>query len=205
MKSLVLRLFQIPIVLFLTSTMSFAQHIFPESLAQEAEHALSFYPELKETKIQIRLKRNIKGSTMQARPTFWSLFTRKRNRKYLILVSETLQISDTTFTTEHLDSDILIGWLGHELGHIMDYRERSSLNLLWFGIKYLFSGSYIKEVERAADTYAVRANMERYILKTKRFILGRADISKRYKQKIKKYYLSPDEILALVKQREEDQ
>lgn len=42
-----------------------------------------------------------------------------------------------------------------------------------------------------------------YILKTKGFILNNADIDPRYKERIRKYYLSPDEIMILVKEREE--
>jgi hypothetical protein len=198
-------LFPLFVLNLLYVPMASAQHTFPKTLAKEAKMALSFYPELAHTRIHIKLKKNIRRSTMQARPTFWSLFVPKTNRTYLILISKKFQISDTTFTTKDLESDILVGWLGHELGHIMDYKNRSSLDLLWFGIKYIFSGRYIKEVEKAADTYAIKANMERYILKTKRFILNNADISKRYKQKIRRYYLSPDEILSLVEQREDDQ
>jgi len=45
--------------------------------------------------------------------------------------------------------------------------------------------------------------MEDYILKTKDFILNNADITKSYKDRIKKYYLSPEEIMHLVEEREE--
>lgn len=64
----------------------------------------------------------------------------------------------------------MIGWIGHELGHVMDYQERSGLNLLVFGIKYLTSNGFIKEAERAADTFAVNHGMSDYILATKDFI-----------------------------------
>ncbi|WP_413977518.1 hypothetical protein [Maribacter sp. 2307UL18-2] len=181
-----------------------AQHTIPDAIRKEAETAFSYYPELKETNIEFRFKKNIKKSTMQARPTFWSLFKSKKNRKYLVLVSKNFKISGKEFKTKDIDKDILIGWFGHELGHIMDYRNRSGLNLFWFGIKYTFSDSYIKEVERAADSYAVTAGMEDYILKTKRFILDEANISESYKQRIKKYYLSPDEIMTMVKDRESE-
>jgi hypothetical protein len=178
-----------------------AQNNIPKSIEYEVLKALSFYPELSESKIEIRFKKNIKKSTMQARPTFGSFFKNRRNRTYVILISKTFKISDKEFTTKDIPSNILVGWIGHELGHIMDYQNRSKTNLIWFGIKYLLSDRFIVEAERAADTYAVDQGMENYILETKNFILDHADIASSYKNRIKKYYLSPEEIMLLVEER----
>ncbi|WP_223883368.1 MULTISPECIES: hypothetical protein [Arenibacter] len=177
-----------------------AQHIAPKSIKKEVATALSYYPELENTPITVKFKKNIKKSTMMAQPNFWSLFGSRKKRKYIILISEKFKISGTEFHTKSIDPKIMIGWLGHELGHIMDYKNRSSLNLLWFGVKYLFSGSYIVEAERAADTYAVAQGMGTYILDTKNFILDHAEIRQEYKDRIKKYYLSPEEIMVLVEE-----
>ena len=99
----------------------------------------------------------------------------------------------------------MIGWLGHELGHVMDYRNRSSLNLIWFGIKYKLSDNHIKEAEIAADSFAIQKDMENYLLDTKNFILNKTNLSESYKARIKKYYLSPDEIMLLVEERDKAQ
>lgn len=179
-----------------------AQHITPKIIKKEALIALSYYPQLKNTEIEFRFKNNIKKSTMQAQPVFGSLLRSKKKRKYLVLISEKFKISGKEFKTTNVDSDILIGWLGHELGHILDYQNRSSLNLMWFGIKYSLSDNYIKEAERAADSYAVNSGMANYILKTKKFILNNAEIDEDYKARIKKYYLSPEEIMILVNELE---
>ena len=179
-----------------------AQQIIPDSISKEIRTALEYYPELKDTPIKFKFKKNIKKSTMQAQPTIGSFFRSRKNRKYVVLISETFKISDKTFLTRHIPSDILIGWIGHELGHVMDYRDRSKLNLMWFGIKYLFSSNHIVEAERAADTYAVEHNMEEYILKTKDFILNNADVQEAYKLRIKKFYLSPEEIMDIIEKRD---
>lgn len=84
----------------------------------------------------------------------------------------------------------------------MDYQNRSSLNLIWFAIKYTFSDNFIKEAERAADTHAVNQGMEKYILTTKDFILNNSEIDEIYKSRIIKYYLSPEEIMVLVHERD---
>lgn len=194
--------FIIYIALFMSVQYINAQHITPQIIKKEALIALSYYPQLKDTEIEFRLKDNIKKSTMQAQPVFGSLLRSKKKRKYLVLISKKFKISGKEFKTTDVDSDILIGWLGHELGHILDYQNRSSLNLMWFGIKYSLSDNYIKEAERAADSYAVNSGMANYILKTKKFILNNAEIDEDYKARIKKYYLSPEEIMVLVKELE---
>lgn len=182
--------------------MMFKNHIIPKIIIEEVETALKYYPQLEHIFIEFKFKKNIKKSTMQARPTFDSFFKSKRNRKYLILISEKFKISGREFFTIDIPKDIFIGWIGHELGHIMDYQNRSKLNLICFGVKYLFSKNYIIKSERAADSFAVQHKMESYILKTKEFILNHAEISETYKNRMKKFYLSPEEIMYLVKERE---
>ncbi|MBM1104594.1 hypothetical protein JQC67_00450 [Aurantibacter crassamenti] len=178
-----------------------AQQKYPQSIENEAEKALSYYPELENTAITFKFKNKIKKSTMQAQPVFGSLFKSKKKRKYVILISERFKIEDTVYSTKDIPSDVLIGWLGHELGHVMDYEQRSSLNLIGFGIGYSFSMKYLKNAERTADTYAVNHGMESYIIATKNFILNEAGIPETYKNRIKKYYLSPEEIMLLVEDR----
>ncbi len=179
-----------------------AQHIVPDSILEEARIALSHYPELENTPITFKFKKNIKKSTMQAQPIFGSLFKSRKKREYVVLISKKIKISGKEYLTKDVPKNIMIGWLGHELGHIMDYQDRSSLNLIWFGAKYTFSGSYLKEAERAADTYAVSHGMGSYIVDTKNFILDNAEIQEKYKARIRRFYLSPEEIMVMVEKRE---
>ena len=170
----------------------------PDVLAQEIKVALSYYPELAETPIAFRFKKDIKKSTMQAQPAFSSLLNPREKRKYFVFISEKIQIETESFKITDIPSDVLIGWIGHELGHIMDYKNRSSLGLVWFGLKYLYFPKFIREAERAADTFAVSHGMGKYILVTKDFILNHAHISAKYKARIKRLYLSPEEIMLLI-------
>jgi hypothetical protein len=177
----------------------------PEEIKEEVEIAMSYYPQLKETPIRFYIKDHIKHSTMQAQPTYGSFFRKREKREYIILISEQFKIKDKEFLTTHIPSDVLIGWIGHELGHLMDYQNRSNWNLLWFGLKYLLSDKHIVEAERAADTYAVQHGMHEYILKTKDFILNHAEITQTYKDRMRKYYLSPEEIMQLVEEHAEEE
>ena len=180
--------------------------IIPERIKEEALTALSFFPELWDTPIEFKFKENIKRSTMQAQPRFASFFKGKKNREYLILISNQIQIEDKKFTFDDIPSDVKIGWLGHELGHIMDYRDRTNVGMIIFGIRYLFSSRSIKKIERTADTYAIIHGMGDYILKTKNFILDNAHLSETYKDRIRRLYISPEEVMELINENkiEED-
>jgi hypothetical protein len=176
-------------------------HTYPDSIKKEVELALNYFPQLEYVNITFKFKSDIKKSTMQAQPDFKSLFTPRAKRKYYIFISENFKISGQEFKTVYIPSEIITGWIGHELGHILDYEERGTLNLIWYGIKYLYLENHIIDAERSADTFAVNQGMEDYILKTKNFILNHADIDPDYKKRIKKYYLSPEEIMQLVENR----
>jgi hypothetical protein len=176
----------------------------PESILNEAKIALSYYPELKDVEIEFKFKQDIKKSFMQAQPRIANLFKGKKNRSYYIFISSRFLIEKEEFSMADVPSEVLIGWLGHELGHIMDYRNKSAMGLVIFGARYVTSENYIKEAERAADTYAVNSGMGDYILATKDFILNHSHLSDSYKERIARLYLSPEEILVLVNKLEED-
>lgn len=195
-------MFRITLLLLMFQISLYAQHIIPDSIQEEARIALSHYPTLADTPITFKFKKNIKKSTMQAQPILKSFFKSRKKREYVVLISERIKISGREYLTKDLPKNIMIGWIGHELGHIMDYQHRSSLNLIWFGAKYTFSGSYVKKAERAADTYAVSHKMGSYIVETKKFVLENSEIQEKYKARIRKFYLSPKQIMVMVKERE---
>lgn len=136
---------------------------------------------------------------MLAQPVYNTLFSNRNKRKYVILIRKEFTIGGKEFDCTQIPSDVLIGWLGHELGHIMDYRHRSSINMLFFGVSYLAFDKHIRRAERTADEMAVARGMADYIIGTKEFILNHAELSEDYKDKIRKYYLSPEQIMELVK------
>lgn len=170
----------------------------PESIRPEVETALMYYPELKDTPIRFKFKKSIKKSTMQAQPEFASFFKGRKHRGYVILISEKFHIEGEQFAITDVDEEVMIGWIGHELGHVIDYKDRSAFGMFIFGMKYLFSKMHIKEVERSADTFAVEHGMYQYILATKNFILNNSKITPKYKARIKRLYMSPEEIMELV-------
>ena len=185
-------------------SLKFSNKIVPDTIWREVYVALSHYPELKDTPIEFRFKKNIKKSFMQAQPKVGGLFKKRKNRSYLIFINEKFTIEDEVFDITSVPSEVLIGWIGHELGHIMDYRERSAANLIWFGVKYVTSNNYIREAERAADTYAVNHGLGENIIATKNFIINHSKLSDSYKSRIEDLYLSPEEIMVLINETFDD-
>ena len=172
--------------------------VIPVKILEEAKVALSFFPELEDVRIEFKYKKNIDDSFMQAQPDFSDVFRRKSKRSYNIFISDRFLIKGDKVSLEDVPSDVLIGWFAHELGHVMDYRNRSAMGMVIFGLNYITSDKYLVEAERMADVYAVNNGTSKYILATKNFILNHAGFTDEYKRKIAKLYLSPDEILALV-------
>ncbi|MDA8886071.1 hypothetical protein OAD66_04860 [Bacteroidia bacterium] len=73
------------------------------------------------------------------------------------------------FANGRIPSDVMIGWLGHELGHVLDYKERSYWNLMWFGILYYFSKSFFIKAEITADKNAAELCLIRELVVSKDF------------------------------------
>lgn len=182
-------------------TLSFNNKSFPEYLKKEAKLALSFYPELNEVPIEFRLTKNMSSSVMKAQPKFWSLLKNKNQREYIVLISRTFGIKHRELQTSQVPKEVMVGWLGHELGHVMDYQNRSTFNLIAFGFRYVFQESFTKTAEQTADRFAVNHNMEAYILATKNFILNHTGLSEKYKEKIRRLYVSPEGILDFVNEK----
>ena len=176
----------------------------PSVIEKNVLTALSFYPELKEVPIHFLFKRRIKSSVMQAQPVFTSLLRNRTRRAYRINISALFALTHTAIPIHQMPDDIMIGWIGHELGHIMDYETRSNAGLVGFGIGYITSASYVKKVEQIADQFAVTHGLGAYLVKTKRFILDHAELPQAYKDKIARLYVSPEAIVEQVRKLEED-
>ncbi len=175
----------------------------PPAIEKNVLKALSFYPELKDTRINFILKYGLTSSVMQAQPVFTTLLKRRKFRRYRINISADFKLTHSRMPIQQIPDEVMIGWLGHELGHILDYESKSNSGMVSFGLNYYLSPEYVKKAEIAADTYAVNHGLGKYIIRTKRFILDNAELPEAYKKKIARLYLSPDVIVEQVKKLEE--
>jgi hypothetical protein len=179
--------------------------IIPEEIRAITLLALSHYPELMNVEIDFQFQKKIRGSVMQAQPKVGSLiFDNKDSRSYRIKISRYLELFDEFLPIEELPDDVLLGWLGHELGHIKDYIDRSAVDLIAFGVKYLFSNSFVTQAEITADRHSVSNGLGSAIIATKDFVLNHDRLPDSYKDKIRALYMSPGEILSLVDVEEEE-
>jgi hypothetical protein len=175
----------------------------PAVIEKNVLNALSFYPELKNTTIHFIFRTKIKSSVMQAQPVPTTLLGKRKNRRYRINISEYFKLINSQIPIEKIPDEVMIGWIGHELGHILDYEGMSNGGMVSFGYRYYFSPSFVKHAEMVADSLAVERGMGNYIVATKRFILNHADLPQAYKDKISRLYLSPDVIVEQVRKLEE--
>ena len=186
-----------------TELMQFAHNKeIPSRIGKNVLKALSFYPELKNTKISFLFRSDIRGSVMQAQPVFRTLIKNRKNRRYRINISEHFKLIDMNMPIEQIPDEVMIGWIGHELGHILDYEHKTGAEMVAFGCQYYLSPRYVKQAEIVADSLAVERGLGNYIVATKRFILNHAHLPQAYKDKIARLYLSPDVILEQVKKLE---
>lgn len=162
-------------------------------------NVLKQYKSLHKHEVHLRQKR-INSSTMQAQPvlTISSLFsTVKRYKIQLgnyVRDSKELKVDD-------LPEKVLTGWFAHELGHLVDYEKRSNWRMLIYGIKYLLSSKFRRKTEHEADYIAIDHGFHDEIIATKKFILDHELLEESYKAKIKKYYLSVEEVEMCVKEK----
>ncbi|MDX1628976.1 MAG: hypothetical protein R3345_09780 [Fulvivirga sp.] len=166
----------------------------PALLADEINEALSYFPELWKVKIDFIFKDKIKNSIMQAQPRVRTLLKKKEERTYKIKISRQLTMGDVSIPIEKVPHEILVGWIGHELGHIMDYVNRSAVQMVGFGINYMTSRKFLRNAELMADRYAIAHGLADHIIKTKNYILNHEHLSEDYKTRIDELYLSPEEV-----------
>lgn len=172
----------------------------PERIRVQTLTALSHYPQLRDTEIRFEFTKRLKGPIMAARPVVCKLFGSPEKRVYRVLINPLFKLGHLEEPIDHIPDSVMIGWIGHELGHIMDYESRSFWQMIRFGVGYWLSASYIQHAERTADEYAVAQGMSDYLLAHKSFVLGHADLPDAYKERIVRLYLSPDDIVELIEE-----
>ncbi len=176
----------------------------PDEVREAAIEALSHYPELEKVPIRFIFKERFQSSFMEAQPELISFIKNRKKRVYVIKMTRSMLFKKKNIPIEELPHKVLVGWIGHELGHIMDYRQRSSANMALFGLRYYLFDSYKAKAEREADLFAIRHGLADEIIATKKFILSNSSLPKYYIAKIERLYLSPAGVLELVKEIEEE-
>lgn len=171
----------------------FVQDCFAQALAGYAplhQHPIRLY------------RQHLKDMTMRAQPLINGRFFQKDKRGYRVDIQDYTRINEAIQVPD-LPRDVLVGWFAHELGHIMDYRTRSAWDLIRFGLGYLLFPTFRVGAERKADLYAIEFGFAQEITATKMFLLEESTIPNSYKTRLTRYYLSPEEVELVVREKKE--
>lgn len=106
--------------------------------------ALSYFPELKDTKIKFRIKNST--TPLTTRPTLYSMFRSAKKRTYIITISEKSTKYLDTILLRNLNYNAQIGVLGHELCHVSDYLNKGfskMWNVVVLSLKYFLKEQLI--------------------------------------------------------------
>jgi hypothetical protein len=150
--------------------------------------ALSFYPELKNTKISFK-RRELK-TTMVARPKGIEVFRGKGKRHYIIYIND---FPSAKVSSDSVSFNAQVGVIGHELAHIADYEQISSLKILYVGISY-FNKKFKRKFERATDLRTINHGLVWQCYDFALYVHNSRNAPAEYITYKKKFYMSPKEI-----------
>jgi hypothetical protein len=136
----------------------------------------------------ILVQKNLKSSTMQAQPQFSLKGVFTGDKKYRITIGEFVLDSKHTRIAD-LPDEVLAGWFAHELGHVVDYEKRSTAGMLIYGMRYVTSKKFKRNVEFEADSIAVEHGFHEELIATKSYLLRNQFLSEAYREKLLKYYM----------------
>ena len=167
----------------------------PDEFEKAALIALSAYPELKETKIEMLLTNS--GAPMEASFKIISLFGARENRTYRILLNDNNSSEFDPILLRNLPFNAQIGILAHELGHIVYYEQLSTLQLGKWAIMYLIDEDFRAIHEKSTDLMPIYHGLGSQIYDYAYFIRhdsSAIQLYKEYQSFADKYYLTDIEI-----------
>jgi len=150
--------------------------------------ALSYYPELANTKIKFVTKKL--NSTMAARPSGLNFLRRKGKRQYKILlnnVNPQVPLDSASFNAR-------VGVIGHEFGHVADYQSKSVIKLIFNAFGYA-SKKYRAKFERATDQRTIDHGLFWQCYDFSVYVFSHKKSDAAYLEYKRKIYMTPEEII----------
>jgi hypothetical protein len=169
--------------------------IIPPEIELECLTALSYFPELKNTSIVFKFGKPV--STMVSRPRLSSTFKRNEEREYQVLIRK-VGSSKNGLELDELSFNSLVGWIAHELSHIVHYDHKGFAGVLLMGIKYALPG-FRRRMERFTDQLVIKHNLGYALYEGTDYSINYSTASQKYKKNLIKFYLSPAEIKNYIK------
>jgi len=154
--------------------------------------AISHYPELKETNIEMKLKKF--NFSMAARPAK-KLMANRKKRIYRVYANIKKDFGGVLPAS--LKFNQKVGVIGHELAHVLDYSKKSLCKMVGTGIGYLFV-SYRRNIEKNTDIETIKHGMGWQLYDYKDFLLNHSNATEKFKKKTVKVYLNEKELKELI-------
>lgn len=157
--------------------------------------ALSYFPELKDTRIEFVYKKL--KSNLAARPNGLSVFRRKGKRVYKVLVNNTdaskMPIDSASFNAQ-------VGVIAHELSHIAYYESRSSMRVMADGLWY-WNLKFRTRFERATDMRTIEHGLGWQLHDFGQFGVDYVKNDPKYSAYKARVYMTPEEIRSAIRER----
>lgn len=166
----------------------------PAEYRHQAYLALSFYPELKGKKLKFKYKKL--KTTMSCMPRLDFIFRKKENRTYVIAINKELKGNNGILLAE-VPFNAQVGVIGHELGHVVDYEQKSALGVITTGIRYLFPG-YRRTLENHVDEITIHRGLGKQLADYAAYVFHESKAAEKYIRYKRKYYYQPEEIHSLM-------
>ncbi len=161
--------------------------VFVDEFLEPTLIALSYYPELKSTKIEFKFSKE--ATTMAARPKPSSMFWK---RKYLVVINnkeefEGIHLDDVPFNAQ-------IGIIGHELAHIADYQNHNFFGVA--GILFRYSSKRRKPLfEKEIDLATIERGLGWQLYDWAQYSLSpEGGASEEYREFKRSHYLTAEQI-----------
>ena len=147
----------------------------PEGFERQTLLALSYFPELKDVKINFRVKR--KASPLMVRPTVGStIFRSAKKRTYIIFISCHSPKVDSILM-KNLPLDAQIGVVGHELSHVSFFITQGRFGMFKVAAGNL-SWKYLDKIEFETDRSTIQHGLGWQLLTWSEFVRVKLKIEK---------------------------
>jgi len=141
----------------------FNKKIFGENKTMPAEYekqiltALSYFPELRKTRITFILQKGNSG-VIETRPEWFSVFKNSKSRAYIVFIGDSSSRYTPRFMFRNSPVNGQVGIIGHELTHILYFSKKNTFGLLNTGIAHV-SRSYMDNFENKTDSVCIERGL----------------------------------------------
>jgi len=129
--------------------------------------ALSYFPELKNTKIHFVFKDAY--SPLRTVPDLLGIWRKGNKRSYTITISDSSILKLQNILLPFMNFNAKTGVLGHELSHVSDFSRMNLLQLTLSGIRHI-SSHYIDRFEYRTDGICIAHGLGYQLLEWSKFV-----------------------------------